>query len=84
MGRQGRGEGLQEILTGSESGSAAAHVKRLEVSVLLSLGWEPGNSGCQVALITRSLWGYPQDQDRKREAGQEQQNDYSEHAPGSR
>ena len=61
----GNGEGLQEIQTGSESGLAVAYVKRLGVAALIPLSWEPGKSGCQVALATGFLWGYPQDQHEK-------------------
>lgn len=58
-GRAGRGEGVQEVQTGSGSGLAAAYVKRLGVAALSSLGWEPGKIGCQVALATGFLWGLP-------------------------
>lgn len=35
-------EGLQKVLTGSESGLAAAYVKRLRIVPLIPLHWEPG------------------------------------------
>lgn len=34
-----------------------------------------------MALATGSLWGYPQDQDEKGKAGQEQQCDFTQSAP---
>ena len=35
-------EGVQEVLTGSQSGLAAAQVKRLRIVVLVPLAWQCG------------------------------------------